>query len=216
MYRSLDGGQYTHRPAWPGTVWPERASTFQYEKVHDSTKQYKTVRSLQGRAISQYETGQNSPEQYKLVQASTTVRPNRLGIDVSGPVGWISEDPERYGGRYGSLEIGRREFLEGLSSIDEYTVVDELSAIEDRRIVVIGGSGAIRPAVLQEVVEAGCDVLITGDGSFQGRLYAFERGLTLVELGETSSERWGEYALGEVVRDHSPAVECHRIDERNW
>ncbi|MDY6777667.1 MAG: Nif3-like dinuclear metal center hexameric protein [Candidatus Nanohaloarchaea archaeon] len=136
----------------------------------------------------------------------------KLGIDVEGA---FAEYNDGEAGRYGSLQVPVDEFRERLSRIDDFEVVGgDLRDVE--RVGVIGGGGGNYPQFLREAADIGCDAVVVGNASFFGEIYAHEKGLTLVTLEETSSEKWGVYALGERLDDRFVDVETVRLDERNW
>lgn len=137
----------------------------------------------------------------------------KLGIAIDGAYAHYEGGKA---GRYGHLKVSEEEFLDRLDTIDDYDVVGELGDLEDAQIGVIGGSAGAFVEMLQETAEIGCDILVTGNSSFAGDIYAYEKGLTLVTLEETSSERWGVYALGERVEDRFIDIETVRLQERNW
>lgn len=136
----------------------------------------------------------------------------KLDIRVEGSYGFHAGGEV---GRYGTFDGSTKEFRERVSAIDDAEVVGDL-AIEGVRIGVIGGSAGVFTPLLDATVEEGCDVLVTGNASFFGKYHARERGLTLVLLEETSSERWGVYALGEEVQRAFSGTELVRLDETNW
>lgn len=142
----------------------------------------------------------------------------KLGVAIVGKFGAYCGG---HAGRYGSLDVPEEEFLARLNDLDEYEVVDAEDralddvALEDARIGVIGGGGGVYMEFLAEAIEKDCDVYVTGNSAFYTDIYAYERGLTLVTLEETSSERWGVYALGQKLADRFDAAFV-RMDERNW
>lgn len=138
----------------------------------------------------------------------------KLGIELEEYYG------EHAGGKVGvigSLEVESKEFFEKLEAIEPgYETVGELKDIEDSRIAVVGGSGGVFTSLIQESSDKGCDFFITGNSSFAGDIYAHEKGITMVKLEETSSERWGVYALGERLKEEFSDIEKVKIAERNW
>jgi putative NIF3 family GTP cyclohydrolase 1 type 2 len=138
----------------------------------------------------------------------------KLGIEIEGS---YAQYEGGEAGRYGKLGVSEGEFIDRLKAIDDYEVVGgELQELEDAQIGVIGGSGGVFTSLIKETVDVGCDVLITGNSSFNGDIYAYEKGLTMVTLEETSSEKWGVYALGRRLRDRFSDIELHKMEERNW
>jgi putative NIF3 family GTP cyclohydrolase 1 type 2 len=80
----------------------------------------------------------------------------------------------------------------------------------------VGGGGGAFGDIVKEIVDIGCDVFITGNTMFANEIYPPEKGLTIIVLEETSSERWGVYAIGEHLEQEFPEIEAVRIEERNW
>ncbi len=149
---------------------------------------------------------------------------DKMGIAVDGAYGFHAGG---HVGRYGHLQVSQDEFLERLEAMEDYdmitadeTAINEMSIdavdLEHAQIGVIGGSGGVVRALIDDTLTEGCDVLITGNASFAGKYYAHEQGLAMILLEETSSERWGVYALGEHLKEIFDDVELARFDERNW
>ncbi|MDY6766512.1 MAG: Nif3-like dinuclear metal center hexameric protein [Candidatus Nanohaloarchaea archaeon] len=137
-----------------------------------------------------------------------------LGIDIDAAYGEIEGGR---GGRYGTLAVSPGAFRDRLERIEEdYETVGDLDGLEDARIGVIGGSGGVFRSLIDETVAAGCDVLVTGNASFFGKIHAYEHGLSLVLLEETSSEKWGVHRLGEHLKERFEDVELVRLEETNW
>ncbi|MDY6776672.1 MAG: Nif3-like dinuclear metal center hexameric protein [Candidatus Nanohaloarchaea archaeon] len=144
----------------------------------------------------------------------------RLGVEVEGSFG---EHAGGEVGRYGTISVGADGFLDRLSSIDEYEVVDGegrhtggLDVEGDEKVAVVGGGGGVFVELIQEAAELGCDLYVTGNSMFAAEIYSHEKGIDLVTLEETSSERWGVYAFGEHLKEKFPELEFERIPERNW
>ncbi|MFB6208933.1 MAG: Nif3-like dinuclear metal center hexameric protein [Candidatus Nanohaloarchaea archaeon] len=70
--------------------------------------------------------------------------------------------------------------------------------------------------MIQETIDEGSDFFVTGNVGFPTNIYIHEKGLDTIEMEETSSEKWGVYALGEHLQKEFPGLELHRIEERNW
>lgn len=139
---------------------------------------------------------------------------DKLGIEVDGKYCELQGGPH---GRYGHLEVSKEDFLERLNEIEpSYDVVGEIGDIENQKIGIVGGSGGTLGDIVKETTEIGCDVFITGNSSFTYDIYGYEKGLTMIMLEETSSEKWGVYALGERLKEEFPEIEVKRIQERNW
>lgn len=137
----------------------------------------------------------------------------KLGITIEGA---FAEYEGGKAGRYGNLAVDRDEFLNRLTAIDEFTLIGDLPDLDEARIGVIGGGGGSFTPLLQEATEKDIDLLVTGNATFFGKIYAYEKGMTMITLEETSSEKWGVYRLGERVEDRFGSVETIRMDERNW
>ena len=139
---------------------------------------------------------------------------DRLGVEVDGEYCEIQGGPH---GRYGHLEISKDEFLERLNEIEpDHEIIGEIGDIENQKIGIIGGGGGAYGEIVKETIEIGCDVFITGNTMFANEIYAYEKGLTMIILEETSSERWGVYALGERLEEEFPEIETEKIEEKNW
>lgn len=139
---------------------------------------------------------------------------DELGIEVDGKYCELQGGPH---GRFGHLEVSKEEFMERLNEIEpNYDVVGEIGDIENQKIGIVGGGGGAFGEIVKETTEIGCDVFITGNTTFANEIYAYEKELTVIVLEETSSEKWGVYALGEKLREEFPEVEVERIKERNW
>lgn len=138
----------------------------------------------------------------------------KLGIKVE------AQYAEHAGGRvgvYGELEVSQEEFQEKLSKIEpEYEVVGEIENLESKRIGIIGGGGGAISDLIKDTVDENCEVLIVGNSSFFGDIYAYEKGLTMIEMEETSSEKWGIYRLGEKLTEEFSEIETVKLDEKNW
>lgn len=143
----------------------------------------------------------------------------KLGVDIEGS---FADHAGGENGRIGTLAVSQEEFLQRLGDIDDYDVVEpedrSLTDIDlsDARIAVIGGGGGVFMPMLREAIEEDCDLYICGNSAFYTDIYAYERGLTLVTLEETSSERWGVYALGDKLADRFDDLQTVRLQERNW
>ena len=140
---------------------------------------------------------------------------DRLGIEIDGKYCEIQGGPH---GRYGHLEVSREEFLDRLEGTEpDYRFIGDIGEdIEDQKIGIVGGGGGAFGDIVKETIDIGCDVFITGNTMFANEIYAHEKGLTVIVLEETSSERWGVYALGEHLEQEFPEIETVRIEERNW
>ncbi len=139
---------------------------------------------------------------------------NKLGIEVDGEYCELQGGPH---GRYGHLEVSKKEFMEKLEEIEpDYDVVGEIGDIENQKIGIVGGGGGAFGEIVKETTEIGCEVFITGNTMFANEIYAYEKGLTMIVLEETSSEKWGVYALGDKLEEEFPEIETHRIKEINW
>ncbi len=139
---------------------------------------------------------------------------DKLGIEVDGKYCEIQGGPH---GRHGHLNISKDEFLERLAKIEPgYEVIGEIEDIENQKIGVVGGGGGAFGDIVKETIDIGCDVFITGNTMFANEIYAYEKGLTMIVLEETSSERWGVYALGQHLKGNFSDIETVRIDEKNW
>lgn len=139
---------------------------------------------------------------------------DELGIAIEGRYCELQGGPH---GRYGRLAVSRDEFLNRLTVVEPgYEVVGAIGDIESARIGIVGGGGGHLEAILQETIEIGCDVFVTGNSSFVNDIYAYEKGLTMITLEETSSEKWDVYVLGARLEGAFPAIETIELDERNW
>jgi putative NIF3 family GTP cyclohydrolase 1 type 2 len=137
-----------------------------------------------------------------------------LGIKVD------EQYAEHAGGKvgvYGKLEITQEDFVEKLEQIEPgYNVVGEIENLEEKKIGVIGGSGGALGDLIKDTADQDCEVLIVGNSAFFGDIYAYEKGLTMIEMEETSSEKWGIYRLGQKLEEEFEAVETVKLDEKNW
>ncbi|MDY6770123.1 MAG: Nif3-like dinuclear metal center hexameric protein [Candidatus Nanohaloarchaea archaeon] len=139
---------------------------------------------------------------------------DKLGIGIEGSYAAVEGGDA---GRYGTLDVSAAEFRERLAAIEEeYEVVGSLDGIGDARIGVIGGGGGVFRELLDETVDIGCDVLVTGSTAFYTRFHADELGLAMVGLGETSSEKWGVHRLGEHLKERFGDVDVMRLEETDW
>jgi len=139
---------------------------------------------------------------------------DKLGIEVDGKYCELQGGPH---GRYGHLEASKEEFMERLNEVEpDHKVIGDLDEVEDAKIGIVGGGGGAFADILKETIDIGCDVFITGNTMFANEIYAHEKGLNMVVLEETSSERWGVYALGEHLQENFPKLETVRIEEKNW
>ena len=139
---------------------------------------------------------------------------DKLGIEVNGKYCELQGGPH---GRYGQLEISKEDFLERLNEIEpDHDIIGDIEGIEDEKIGIVGGGGGAYGEIVKETIDIGCDVFITGNTQFSNEIYAYEKGLTMIVLEETSSEKWGVYALGEHLEQEFPEIETNKIDERNW
>lgn len=138
----------------------------------------------------------------------------KLGIKIQK---YYSEHAGGKVGVTGELEITGEEFMERLREIEPgYEVIGKLENIEDKKFGVVGGGGGAFTPIIEDTAEENCDIFITGSASFFGKIYAYEKGITMVKLEETSSEKWGIYALGDRLKEEFPGIEIVKIDERNW
>lgn len=138
----------------------------------------------------------------------------KLGITVEGS--YCDVDGGDHG-RYGRLGVSKDEFLSRLQTVEpDYKVVGELDDIESAKIGIVGGGGGHFNEILHETIDTGCDVFITGNSTFVNDIYAYEKGLKMITLEETSSEKWGVYELGTTLQNAFPEIDLIRFDERNW
>lgn len=146
----------------------------------------------------------------------------KLGIEVEGAFG---EHAGGEVGRYGELRVDAEEFLRRLEEVDDHTVVDgrgrhdrglEPGDVRNARIAVVGGGGGVFTDLIAEAADLDADIYLTGNSAFYADIYAYERGITLVTLEETSSERWGVYALGEELKRAFPDIDLTKLREKNW
>lgn len=139
---------------------------------------------------------------------------DKLGVEVNGKYLDIEGG---YHGRYGHLKVSSQEFLNRLKEIEpNYEVVGKLENIEDAKIGIVGGGGGTRHNIIQKTLETGCDLFITGNSLFLTDIYAYEKGLNMITLEETSSEKWGVYALGDKLEQYFSDLEIVKIKEKNW
>ncbi len=138
-----------------------------------------------------------------------------IGVEIEGS---YADYEGGKAGRYGRLTVDRDEFFDRLREINdgEYTLIGSLPDLDEARVGVIGGSAGAFPPLLQDTAEKDIDLLVTGNASFAGEIYVYEKGFAMITLEETSSEKWGVYELGERVADRFSDVETVTIDERNW
>lgn len=139
---------------------------------------------------------------------------DKLGIEVDGKYCELQGGPH---GRYGQLEISKEEFIERLNEIEpDHDIIGEIGDIENQKIGIVGGGGGAFGEIVKETIDIKCDVFITGNTMFANEIYAHEKGLTMIVLEETSSEKWGVYALGEHLGEKFSEIETVQINEKNW
>lgn len=139
---------------------------------------------------------------------------NELGIAVEGTYCELQGGPH---GRSGRLDVSKSEFMDRLRAVEpDYDVVGEIGDIESAKIGIVGGGGGHFNEILHETIEIGCDVFITGNATFVNDIYAYEKGLTMITLEETSSEKWGVYELGAELESAFQEIGAIEIAERNW
>jgi len=139
---------------------------------------------------------------------------DKLGIEVDGKYCEIQGGPH---GRYGYLEVSKEEFIERLEEIEPgHDIIGEIGDIQNQKIGIVGGGGGAFGEIVKETTNIGCDVFITGNTMFANEIYAYEKGLTMIVLEETSSEKWGVYAVGDHLEEEFPRIETVQMDERNW
>lgn len=138
----------------------------------------------------------------------------KLGIEVR------KRYSEHAGGKVGvtgELKVSREEFIDRLEEIEpDYKVIGNLDDAEKFKIGVVGGGGGAFTDIIQDTCEEDCDLFITGSSTFFGEIYAHDKDLNMIVMSETSSERWGMYALGDKVQEEFEKLEIIRIEERNW
>jgi len=138
----------------------------------------------------------------------------KLGIEIED---YYSEHAGGKVGVTGRLKVSEEEFIDRLREIEpEYEVVGEIEGVEESKIGVVGGGGGAFTPIIKDTVEERCEFFITGSATFFGKIYAHDKGLTMIKLEETSSERWGVYALGERLEEKFSKIETVKINERNW
>ncbi|MDY6771098.1 MAG: Nif3-like dinuclear metal center hexameric protein, partial [Candidatus Nanohaloarchaea archaeon] len=132
----------------------------------------------------------------------------KLGVEIDGA---FAEYEGGKAGRYGHLTVDRDEFIDRLRAVNDgdFTLVGSLPDLEDAKIGVIGGSGGAFNELLKDTADHDIDLLVTGNASFAGKIYMYEKGLAMITLEETSSEKWGVYRLGERVADRFTSVSLH-------
>jgi putative NIF3 family GTP cyclohydrolase 1 type 2 len=139
---------------------------------------------------------------------------DKLGIKVDGKYLDIEGG---FHGRYGHPEVSREDFMDRIEEIEEdFEIVGEMEDFGDAKIGIVGGGGGTRHSIIQETLEEGCDIFITGNSNFVTDIYAYEKGLTMITLEETSSEKWGVYALGNHLKQQFPEVKLTKFNEKNW
>jgi len=139
---------------------------------------------------------------------------DKLGIEVDGKYCELQGGPH---GRYGQLEISKQEFIERLNETEpDHDIIGEIGNIENQKIGIVGGGGGAFGEIVKETIDIGCDVFITGNTMFANEIYAHEKGLTMIVLEETSSEKWGVYALGQHLGEKFSEIETVQINEKNW
>lgn len=109
-------------------------------------------------------------------------------------------------GRYGALAtpLGVRDFIARIASAFGLSSVDAVPAPGTiGKVAVACGSAA---EFLGDALEAGCDVLVTGEARFHAALEARTRGIGLVLLGHYASERFALEGLAEVIDREFPEV----------
>jgi len=65
-----------------------------------------------------------------------------------------------------------------------------------QRVAILSGSGSF---AVDQAVEAGCQVLLTGDARESTMAFARERGITVIAAGHEATERLGVQALGRLL-----------------
>lgn len=118
-------------------------------------------------------------------------------------------------GVIGIIEVDPTEFKKRLISISRNPSIHG-NISNPNKAAIIGGGGASSTKWLCEARKKGCDVYVTGDGWFFSKIYAHEAGMALVLLGETDSEKWGIYSLGEKIKERFKNIEIVKLEERSW
>lgn len=138
----------------------------------------------------------------------------KLGINIEKQYG------KHAGGKVGvtgKLDVPKDEFMENLEDLEqEYEIIGNIEGIESEKIGVIGGGGGAITPLIKKTAEEGCEVFITGSTSFFGEIYAHEKGMTMIKMSETSSERWGVYRLGKHLKGEFSDLQLHKLSETNW
>jgi putative NIF3 family GTP cyclohydrolase 1 type 2 len=78
---------------------------------------------------------------------------------------------------------------------------------------VIPGSGA---SFIPEAVDAGADVLVTGDVSHHRVVGALDRGMAVIDAGHVPTERPGLRALTEMVAARVETIDLVSLDPTPW
>lgn len=138
----------------------------------------------------------------------------KLGIEVES---YYSEHAGGKVGVTGRLNISEEEFRERLEDIEpEYEVIGSIEGIEKSKIGVVGGGGGAFTPIIKDTADEECEFFITGSAAFYGKIYAHDKEINMIKLKETSSERWGVYALGEQLEQEFPQIQTIKLNERNW
>lgn len=120
-------------------------------------------------------------------------------------------------GRVGHLPEARspaefsREVAAALGDPPMRVSAGDLTSLE--RVAVIPGSGA---SFIAEAIEAGADVLVTGDVSHHRVVGALDRGMAVIDAGHAPTERPGIRALVDMVAARVDTIDLVSLDPTPW
>lgn len=81
------------------------------------------------------------------------------------------------------------------------------------RVAVVPGSGA---SFITEAIEAGADVLVTGDVSHHRVVAALDRGMAVIDAGHAPTERPGIQVLVDIVAARVETIDLVSLDPTPW
>jgi dinuclear metal center YbgI/SA1388 family protein len=134
---------------------------------------------------------------------------DRLGLEAVGPLRFPNSADQHPGiGRMGRLPQAR-SLAELLAEVERQLGVAELQFVGPQdtrveRVAIACGSGG---EFIEDALQQGCQVLLTGEARFHSCVEARERGLGLILLGHFASEQPAMQRLADQIRQRFPTLE---------
>jgi dinuclear metal center YbgI/SA1388 family protein len=134
---------------------------------------------------------------------------DQLGLEAVGPLRFPNSADGHPGiGRMGRLPRAR-SLTDLIADVKRQLGVAELQFVGPKdlrveRMAIACGSGG---EFIEDALEQGCQVLLTGEARFHACLEARGRGLGLILLGHFASERPAMLRLADQIRQRFPALE---------